>query len=255
MPASVKLQELYGDDVQVIFIECQNTDKNTYEAFAWKMKWMGNNALWTNERVIPTVGDGLPEVAVIGVDGTVLLQGYPGDFGKKLEETVAAEVKKSKQPPAGTPKELEKAWKLFLAGDVTAALLECDKVGGDAGSEAKAEFLRRVGVRIARLKWLVDDGQLGKAEDLGAALAKSLKGHELATSVQEQLTRVASPEMANEREADKLYTSLAQRAAKEKPFDAGNVRKAESIVAKFSGTRSAARAERFVALSKVDVNK
>ena len=81
MPASVKAQNTFGADLQVIFVECQGTSPDVAEAFAWKMKWMGNNAIWTNERVIPTVGRGLPEVALIGVDGTVLLQEFPDQPG------------------------------------------------------------------------------------------------------------------------------------------------------------------------------
>lgn len=254
MPTSVKLQEKYGDDVAVIFVECQNTPRDVWEAFAWRQKWMGNDALWTIERPLATKGNGLPETAVIGIDGTVLLQGHPGDFGKKLDETVAAEIKKSKQPPAGTPKELVRAWKLFLDGDVTGAIAEAEKVAGDAASEAKAEFLRRTEARIAQLTWLVDDGQIGEAEKRAEALAKSLKGHELLAKVTEQVTRAAAPEMANEREADKLYTSLVAKVAKEKPFEPANVKKAESIAAKFAGTETAARAQRFVDLSKVNVN-
>ena len=56
MPASTKLQEKFGDDVQVIFVECQNTPKDTYEAFAWKMKWMGNRSMWTAEHAHQDAG-------------------------------------------------------------------------------------------------------------------------------------------------------------------------------------------------------
>ncbi|NUP95588.1 MAG: hypothetical protein HUU28_05425 [Planctomycetaceae bacterium] len=256
MPASVKLQEQYGDDVQVIFIECQNTDKNTYEAFAWKMKWMGNGALWTNERVIPTTGSGLPEVAVIGVDGTVLLQGHPGDFGKKLEETVAAEVKKSKEAPEGTPASLKKAWSTFAKGDVTGALAEADKVGGDEGSAARAEFVRRVEARLARAKRMLEAGDVAETEALVASLQKSCKGApDLLAQVSELATRIASPELAAEREAAKAWSNFSSKVAKEKPFDEGNVKKAQAIADKHKGTKNGARAARFVELSKINLNR
>lgn len=256
MPASTKLQEKYGDDVQVIFVECQNTTKDVYEAFAWKMKWMGNRAMWTAERPIPTKGAGLPEVALIGVDGEVLLQGNPGDFGKKFEEAVAAEIKKSKDAPAGTPKELKKAWQLFLKGDVAGALAECDKVAGDEAGKAKDEFVARTTARIARAKWLIDNGFLSDAEKLLEALEKGVKSQaELTPKIVEQKARLQSTEIADEREADKAFTSLVAKIAKEKPFEEANVKKAQQIAGKYKGTKTATRAERFIALSKIELNK
>ncbi len=256
MPTSTKLQDQYGDDVQVIFVECQGTAKDVYEAFAWKMKWMGNRSMWTTERPIPTKGNGLPETALIGVDGTVLLQGNPGDFGKKFEEAVAAEVKKSKDAPAGTPTELKKAWQLFNKGDLGAAIAECDKLANDASAKAKAEFEKRTGARIARAKWLLDNGYVAEADKAITALEKSVQTHaDLAPKVAEQRKRLADPELANEREADKAFTGFVAKVAKEKPFEDANVKKAQAIAAKYPGTKTAARVERFVALSKVNVNK
>ncbi|MFN0007478.1 MAG: hypothetical protein ACKVXR_06175 [Planctomycetota bacterium] len=256
MPASTKLQEKYGEDVQVIFVECQNTPKDTWEAFAWKMKWMGNRSMWTTERPIPTVGKGLPEVALIGVDGEVVLQGYPGDFGKKFDEAVEGEIKKSKEPPAGTPKELKKAWQLFHKGDVAGALAECEKVGGDDALKAKDEFVARTTARVGRAKWLIDGGHITSAEKLLEALEKGVKADaELAPKVAEQKTRLASAELAQEREADKAFSAFVADVAKKKPFEEANVKRAQQIATKHKGTKAAVRAERFVTLSKVKLEK
>lgn len=256
MPTSTKLQEQFGDDVQVIFVECQNTPKDTYEAFAWKMKWMGNGAMWTTERPMATVGNGLPETAVLGIDGAILMQGNPGNFGKKMEAAVAAEVKKSKEVPAGTPTELKKAWQAFVKDDVTTAIAECDKVASDAATKAKDEFVARTTARIDRVKRVIDQGEIGQAEKLLDAIEKSVKGHaDLSAKAAVQRKRLAAPEIANEREADKAFASFVAKVAKEKPFDPANVKKAETIAAKYKGTKTADRAQRFVDLSKVDVNK
>lgn len=256
MPASTKLQEKYGEDVQVIFVECQNTPKDTYEAFAWKMKWMGNRAMWTAERCIPTKGQGLPEVALIGIDGEIVMQGYPGEFGKKFDEAVAAEIKKAKEPPAGTPKELKKAWQLFHKGDVAGALAECEKVAGDDAGLARDEFVKRTRERISRAKWLIDGGYIANAEKLLETLEKGVKEHaELGPMIAEQKTRLESSELAQEREADKAFTSFVADVAKKKPFEDANVKRAEQIATKHKGTKAAARAERFVTLSKVKLEK
>lgn len=255
MPASVKLQEQYGDDVQVLFVECQNTAKDVYEAFAWKQKWMGNGAMWTAERPIPTKGNGLPETALIGIDGTVLMQGHPGDFGKKLEEAVAAEIKKSKQAPAGTPKELEKAWTSFAKGDVAGAIAECDKLASDAAKEARETFVKRTEGRVERVKAMIAQGQISAAEKLLGTVEKSIKGNaELTAKTAVLRSQLASSELDKEREADKAYQSFVAKVAKEKPFEPANVKKAQAIAANFKGTKAAERAERFVALSAVKLN-
>ena len=256
MPASVKLQELYGDDVQVIFVECQNTAKDVYQAFAWKMKWMGNGAMWTAERPLTTKGRGLPETALIGIDGTVLMQGNPGDFGKKLEAAVVAEIKKAKDAPAGTPNELKKAWQLFNKDEIAAAIAECDKLTSDAAHSAKSEFVKRTTARLERAKRVLESGQIGSAEKLIVALEKGVKGNaELEAKVADQKTALAAPALANEREADKALAAFMGKIAKEKPFEPANVNKAEALASKYKGTKSAERAERLVALSKLDLNK
>lgn len=256
MPASVKLQEQYGDDLQVIFVECQNSTKDTYEAMAWKMKWMGNAAMWTEERPLSTTGSGLPETALIGADGSVLMQGHPGNMGKKLEEAIAAEVKKAKQAPAGTPKELEKAWSLFGKGDVAAAIAECDKVASDAAKSAKEEFVARTNAKLARVAWLLEHGYVVAADELVTKLEKSVKADaELAPKVAEQKSKLAAADLEKEREADKAYSTFTADVAKKKPFDPGNAKRAESMAKKFADTKAGKRFERFVAISKVEVNK
>ena len=256
MPASTKLQEKYGEDLQVIFVECQSTPKDTYEAFAWKSKWMGNRSMWTAELPVKKESNVLPEVALIGVDGEVLLQGNPGGFGKKFDEAIVAEIKKAKEPPAGTPKELKKAWQLFFKGDVAGALAACDEVGGDEANGAKDEFVSRTTTRIGRAKWLIDAGYVSEAEKQLKELEKSVKAHaELGPKIAEQQARLASPEMAQEREADDAFSRFVADVAKKKPFEDANVKRAQQIASKHKGTKAAVRAERFVALSKVKLEK
>jgi hypothetical protein len=252
----VKLQEQYGDDIQVIFVECQNTPKDVYEAFAWKQKWMGNNAWWTVERPFPTKGTGLPETALVGVDGTILMQGNPGSFGKKFEETIAAEVKKSKSAPASTPKALEGAWKSYAKGDVGAAIAECEKLATDDANKAKDEFVARITARITRTQWMIENGFLSAAEKSVTDLEKAVKGNaDLTTKVAAKRSQLASKELDAEREADKALQSFVAEVAKKKPFEAPNVKKADTLAEKFKSTKTSARLERFVALSKVELNK
>ena len=252
MPAATKLQEEYGDAIQVIFVESQGATREQYEAFAWQQKWMGNHAMWTDERPIPTTGSGLPETALIGIDGKVIMQGHPGSLGKKLEDAIEAEIKKSKQPPEGTPDALEKPWKAFLKGNVAAAIAECDKLGTDEAKAAREEFVARTKQRVERAKWLIDNGYLMEADKLTDDLAKDVKGStDLEPLVAAEVARIEAPEMEAEREASKALASLVGQIAKKKPFDAANVKKVEALAKKHSGTKSGERAAHIAELSKV----
>lgn len=252
MPTAIKLQEKYGEDLQVIFVERQRTPRDKFEAFAWKQRWMGNRAMWTEEAPVPMVGRGLPETALIGVDGRVVIQGYPGSLGSKLEEAIEAEIEKTKQAPEGTPAELKKAWTSFRKGHAAAAIAECDKLGTEAALAARAEFVRRLELEIARAQRLVDGGELVLAEELCDELAKSVAGAtELEAQVAAQKARLEAPELAAERQAAKALAAHFAQVAKKKPFDDASVQKAESIAKKHAGTKTAERAAHFVAISKL----
>lgn len=256
MPASIKLQEELGDDVQVIFVESQGPKPDEWEAFAWRMKWMGNNAMWTEEPPIPSKSEGLPECALIGIDGTILMQGHPGDFGKKLEDAVRAEVKKAKQAPADTPKALEKIWTTFNKGDVAAAIADCVKLNTDEANQARDQFLALTEKRIARVQWMIEKGFLTAAEKHINALEKAVKGNaELAGKVAEQRSRLESPELKEEREAEKAFSAFLATVYKAKPFEPGNVKKAESFAGREKAPKTKQRAEHFVTLSKIKVEK
>jgi hypothetical protein len=252
VPTSIKLQEQYGDAIQVIFVESQAHTREDYESFAWRMKWMGNNAMWTDERPIPTVGTGLPETALIGIDGRVIMQGNPGGFGKKLEAAIEAELKKSKDAPAGTPEALKKAWGSFVKGDVAAAIAECDKLGTDDAKAARKQFVTVTKQRIARTKWLVENGYISEAEKLSGDLTRGVKGcAELEPLAAAEATRVSATELANEREAAKAWASFVSQNAKKKPFDPAIVQKVEALAKKFAGTKNGERASHLADLAKV----
>jgi hypothetical protein len=252
VPTALKLQEEFGDDLQVIFVECQGANRDQYEAFAWKMKWMGGRAMWTEERPFGKVANTLPETALVGVDGKILLQGNPGDLGSKLEEAIAAEVKKSKKAPDGTPSALTKAWSAWAKGDFADALAECDTVGTDAAKAAREQFTTRWKRSVARGKWLVDNGLAVEAEEHLGRLAKGAKGAaDLEAEVAAEQARLAEPSRADEREASQAYDRFVGQVARKKPFDASNVRQAEGLAKKFAGTKVGERFERFVMLAAV----
>jgi len=181
VPASIKLQQQYGDDLQVLFVECQGADLATSEAFAWRMKWMGTQAMWTTERPLEVAGSGLPQFALLDTEGKVLLSGNPLDQKKAIEEAIAAQVKKKKSPPEGTPDALAKPWATFAKGNLAAALAECDKLGAAsadlaaAATALRAEMIARTEARLARGRWMIENGYVAEATEHLTALGKAVK--------------------------------------------------------------------------------
>ncbi len=250
MPAALKLKEQFGDDLHVVFVESQGATADVHEAFVWRMKWMGLGGLWTSEQPFPTLGDGLPETALVGVDGKILFQGYP-DHGK-IEELIVAELRKAKDAPEGTPKELKQAWKDWMKGDLATALAACDKVANDAGAELRGKITSRFEREVEAAKWCIDNGYMAVAEERLRKLQKEARGVAALESLAKvQAERLAAPELAKEVEADKAWSAFAATAARKKPFDEPNVKKAQALADKHAGTKAGARAQRFVVLSKV----
>ena len=252
MPASIKLQQQYGDDVQVIFVESQRHSREEYEAFAWRAKWMGTNAMWTEEPPVQPTGTGLPECALIGVDGKILLQGNPLALKKQIDETVAAQVKLTKDAPVGAAADVKKAWAAFAKGDLAGALAQCDKAATDEAKKAKDEFLARVRGRIGRAKWMIDNSYLSEAGKLLGALEKLAKADAaLSKEVADQSARLHDPAVAKEVEAGAALANLTEKMAGGKPFEDATVKKLSAIADKYKGTKAAERAAHLASLAKV----
>jgi len=251
VPASIKLQQEYGDDLQVLFVECQGADLATAEAFAWRQKWMGTQALWSIERPLDPEGNGLPAFALLDTEGKVLLKGNPLAMKKQIEETIAAEVKKAKGAPAGTPAKLAKAWATFQKGDLGAAVAECDKLGAadasltEAAKALHTEMITRAKSRGARVQWLVENGFVLEAQ-------KALKdlGETLPPEMAELPKLLQTPKDGPEAEAAKALDSLQQKMLKDKPFEDANLKALEKLAEKHKGTKAGERAAHLLELGK-----
>ena len=257
MPASLKLQAEHGDDLAVLFVECQGADDDVAEAFAWRQKWMGTQAMWTTERPFAVEGNGLPKFALLDVEGNVLLSGNPLAMKKQIEEAIVAEIKKAKAPPSGTPAALAKAWTTFVKGDVAGALAACDKVGGgelgDAARTLRKEMVTRTEARLARAQWLGDNGHASEALALLEGLARDVKGaFELEPRVGNELAALRAPERAAELEASRALTALQQKMIKDKPFEEANAKALAKLAEKHAGTKAGERAARLARLARME---
>jgi hypothetical protein len=252
VPASIKLQEEYGDDLAVLFVESQGTSPEDTARFIMKQRWFGNATMWTNERPFETGSNGLPNFALVSSDGRILAKGSsPTSRDKDLiEEEIAA----AKGAPPGTPKALEKAWKSFNNGSIAKAIEEARKLGEkkpDLAADAEVaaqQFEARVQSRLARVTWLIENGYPVEAKDQLETLTKDLKGAgELLASATELEARFDEDSVKLELEAGqtlgRALDKLFEDGRDEKLFD-----KVTQLAEKYAGTKVAERALQFAAL-------
>ena len=259
MPASLELQRQFPSDLQVLFVESQGADSVTAEAFAWRHKWMDTAAMWTDEPPVQVEGNTLPKFALLDNEGQVLLSGNPLDMKKQIEEAVAAEIKKAKSPPEGTPAKLAKAWATFAKGEIGAAIAACDQLGAtdatltDAAKTLRGEMVARTEARVERGKWLLDNGYVDEGNNLLNALGKAVKGcADFDDKIATELARVVLPstELSAEAQAAKDLASLLKKI-REKPFEDGNVKSLGKLAEKHKGTKAGERAAHMVELAKI----
>lgn len=256
MPSAIKTAEKYGDDLQVIFVECQGTSPKGTERFTYKRKWMGTSAMWTSERPFTTGAKGLPNFALLSADGELLMKGHPGSMHSKMTKAIEAEIAAAKKGPKDAPKALKAAHKAFAKGKIAKALAVAAKVtaaGGDDASSAESAtktFRKAIDSKLDRVDWMLKHGYLLEAESLSESLQKALKDLE---AYQERVAgfvaTFTSPEMKDELKAAKGLGKL-QAAMEEDGLDDKLKKKLKKFTVKNSDARIAARAEHLLSVFK-----
>jgi hypothetical protein len=217
VPASLKLLDQYGDDLQVLFVESQGASAPEAATFVLKQKWLGRaNGIWTIERPCDSGSPGLPSAVLIGSDGRVLYNGNPLDGHKTIQKLVEADVAARRAAPAETPKALKPAWAAFGKGKVGEAIKLVDGIAekdratlGESWQSSRDTFVKRVQGAIDRAQWELDHGYPTRCAARLDAAAKACEGlPELKQAVDAVRARLASPEGGAEREAAKLLERL-----------------------------------------------
>ena len=121
---AIKLQEEFGDALQVIFVESQGHGAEEIERYGLERKWFGGRALWTSERPVRNTSSGLPSFVLLDVDGRPILEGSSIRLASQMEEAIAAEVQKIRRGPEDAPKDLKDAARDLLRGSFGADLIE-----------------------------------------------------------------------------------------------------------------------------------
>ena len=175
MPAAVKLQEEYGEDLQVIFVHSQRGSEQDVVRRQLERKWLGGRSMWTSEYPFSTGSGGLPNFALLDADGRVVMKGISKRLMKPMEEKIAELVKSGKDAPEDLPKPVAKAFVDLRKGEYSKALAVLDKQiekpsGGkaeiaEAAMKVRGELLERAEAHLARLRWMAENGYAEDAED------------------------------------------------------------------------------------------
>lgn len=256
MPASIKLLQQYGDDLQVLFVESQGASTPEAAAFVLKQKWLGGaGGLWTIEHPCDSGSNGLPSAVLIGSDGKVLFNGHPLDGHKEIMRLVDADIAARRSAPADAPKALKPAWAAYAKGKLGDAVKLLDAIAekdrpalGDAWQTTRDTFVKRAQAGIERAQWELDHGYPTRCAARLDALAKSCEGQaELKKGIEAVRAKLASPEGAAERDAAKVLERL-ESAFYEKGGDEAQRKDLERAVAKAGTSKVAERVRAVLAI-------
>ena len=252
MPAAVKLQEEYGEDLQVLFVHSQRGSEQDVVRRQLERKWLGGRSMWTNEYPFSTGSGGLPNFALLDADGRVVMKGISTRLMKPMEEKIAELVKAGKDAPEDLPKPVAKAFVDLRKGEYTKALAVLDKQiekpsGGkaeiaEAAMQVRGQLLERAEAHLGRLRWMAENGYAEDAQDGLKDFIKVAKGGE---SVQEGIAAL----QANFKSADmkaELSAAGDLRKLEKKMYEdpkGKHRRSLEKFVEKHAGTKAAKRAE------------
>lgn len=207
MPAAIKLQEEYGDAIQVVLVHSQKATPEQAVNFALKAKWLGNQAIWTSDYLFSSGGNGLPAFALLDASGKVVLKGNSNNMKGQIEDELERMIKEANGAPADAPKAVAKVYTEIAKGNLAKAVAAAEKVKAKPGSKdteavleaAEAALIAvqaRLDSQLARSTWMLENGYPLDAEAKLKTLSKGVKGHEAMTAkVVELQTKLASEEM------------------------------------------------------------
>lgn len=248
MPRAIELDREYGPKgLVVILVEVQGTPAEELPAFL--LRNFGD----TRTRVAPggavpiaASGNGIPRSALIGVDGTLLIEGYTGAIGQKIDRLIAAEVAKVQRGWGNDP-EIRRARALLYgkgalveASRLAAALLARDPQHQEAGAVA-AEVRREYAARRRAVQALCDGGHYLRAKTDLEALTRGVEGDaEWQAEVAELAAVFAGEEGKAELALDRRFAALL-KLLEDKKARGVDLRMVRALAKDKEGTRVGAR--------------
>ena len=255
VPMSIKLQEEYGDKLNVVFVSTEPKDTaEAVQGFAMGKKWLGGRAMWTSEEPFATGLKFIPAAVFIDSAGVVKLIDNPIDVHKKIVELIDADLEIYKKGPKDAPDAVKKAWQDFGADNYAKALADAQAVidkppakDGDAAvtaaKAALAAFNAAIEKRFATVDDLFADGQYDRELDELDALGKAVKGNaDLAKRQADALAKVNDPALKGERDAAADLARLRDKLYKKGPEDT-SAKVLEAWAKAHQGTKAAEHAQ------------
>jgi hypothetical protein len=260
VPAAVKLQQEFGDRLQVIFVESQGTGHEKSVGFALKAGWLGNNAIWTSQRPFSTGSGGLPSFALLDANGQVVLKGSSNAMHSQIVNEIERMVGK---PDYGDiPKSVEKIYKELNKGKIASAYVMAEKLIAKPGSKdteivlagantALAAVQERFDNRVSAINWLTENGYPIRALDDAKDLLKAVsKNDTMKENVSSLVDRLESDEFKQQMKWDKSLTKLEMNMFIKKEGDPRSISKIEELAQEAGDTPVAKRAEELAYIAK-----
>ncbi len=118
VPHALKLQETWGDDLQIVLVEVQGAGQDEAERFALRQHWLGGRSLWSSEVPFWPGGNSLPTSVLLGNDGQVLWKGNPLTQSREIDRLIAEQVRARRAVPSSAPEALRPAWTELVRGNL-----------------------------------------------------------------------------------------------------------------------------------------
>ncbi len=250
---AMKMQEEYGSDLQVVFVEVQGSDRDKLVSTLLERKWMGGDVIWTTERVFSTGMNGIPNFALLDSDGAVVMSGYSNRSGKAAEEKISELVKARKKGRKDIPKSVSKIEVEINEREYGKALVGIASLQAKPGSKdteavlaGAKELASRTQLELdfafSQFDWMLANGHPIEAQEmlehLGPQLEKNPDYSEKITSMREAISSVESKA---ELKAAKSLLKIEKGIWKD-GGDKKVAKKLRKLAEKNTGTNVAARA-------------
>ena len=259
---SIKLQEEYGDKLQVVFVSCGNDSPQAVQAFALAKKWLGGRAMWTSEMPFETGSEYIPWAVLLDSNGKVQLVDSPMSAHGKIVDLIEDDIKQSQKGPEDAPDAVRKAWAEFAKGGwakaVSMAQALIDKppaTDGDkvvtAAKAALDSFNKAVDAGFTRADLALTAGRFDRAQAELDALGKAVKGDvNLTKRVTDALAKMNGDDLKVEREAALDLAKLEKKLYENGP-EKNSAKSLLAFAEKHKGTKAADRAEALADIAAV----
>jgi hypothetical protein len=260
---SIKLQEEYGDKLQVVFVSVGNDTPQAVQAFALAKKWLGGRAIWTSEEPFETGLGYIPAAVLLDSTGKVQIVDNPMNAHGKIVDLIDADLDQIKKGPEDAPDAVRKAWAEFGKGGWAKAMSMAQALidkppstdGEKVVSAAKAaleSFNKAIDASFARADLAVSTGLYDRAQAELDALGKAVKGGnaDLTKRLADALAKLNGDDVKVERDAALELAKLEKKLYANGP-EKNSAKSLQAFADKHKGTKAAERAEQLADIAAV----